>query len=69
MLGSIHSEDTPHFRLPCSIEMLSSILKQVKASFTSSTPLSRKRLAPDCLRGQQEDVFSRIHHCEGSQVI
>ncbi|XP_035260301.1 kelch domain-containing protein 2 isoform X1 [Anguilla anguilla] len=41
---------------------------EVKASFTSSTPLSRKRLASDCLRGQQEDVFSRIHHCEGSQV-
>ncbi|KAJ8341590.1 hypothetical protein SKAU_G00338810 [Synaphobranchus kaupii] len=41
----------------------------VKASFTSSTPmLSRKRLASDWLADQQEDVFPKTHHNEGSQM-
>ncbi|XP_061088061.1 uncharacterized protein zgc:163014 isoform X2 [Conger conger] len=49
-------------------KILLNVCGEVKASFTSSTPvLSRKRLASDWLHGQQ-DGFPRTCHSEGSQM-
>ncbi|KAI1895524.1 hypothetical protein AGOR_G00107140 [Albula goreensis] len=50
-------------------KVLLTVCGEVKASFTSSTPmLSRKRLASDWLSGQQEDPFPNMHHSGGNQV-
>ncbi|KAG9336454.1 hypothetical protein JZ751_002801 [Albula glossodonta] len=49
-------------------KVLLTVCGEVKASFTSSTPmLSRKRLASDWLSGRQEDPFPNMHHSRGNQ--
>ncbi|KAJ8290474.1 hypothetical protein GJAV_G00013300 [Gymnothorax javanicus] len=50
-------------------KILLTVCGEVKASLISSTPvLPRKRFASDWLRSQQENNYSKIPRCEGSQA-